>query len=716
MIRIEHILSEFQKYSNNQIDCGPIQKAYVLAAKIQGPSKFFRTSYLEIALEVAKVLTENRLDIQTIVSGILHGILLEDKITVQEIRDLMGSETAAIVESITKIIRVSTDTSAGKRMAESMRQMIFASQVDIRIIFVNLAVRLVQLRNWKRFFSSKDFSIAQETLDTYGPIADRLGLSHIKIELEDVSFWMLYPKKYREIEEFCQKNAEYHQNILDRTTKAITDKLSVDHVSVDVRGRIKHYYSIFRKAERYNVGFDKIHDLIGIRIITKNIGECYKVLGLINELYQPLAERFKDYISFPKPNGYQSLHTMVFDSEGIGFEIQIRTEEMDRVAELGVAAHWAYKADSLIKPEEIENTAWLMDLTKDLNVTTDPKESLEIFTRELFSDFVYAFTPKGKIFKLPVGASVIDFAYEIHSQVGHNCVGALINGKHSSIKTVLKQGDTVEILTQKDHNPSIDWLKFAVTSRALSQIRQVLRKKEKQEAHDLGKEIFSEEMVKLRLKYKEVVHSEKLRAFMEKFNYSSLDEYFSQLGFGKATINNLGSHLVDKLPPQPLRLQDKITKTFSKKRDGVRIAGIENIMVSYANCCNPVKGDKIVGVVTRGQGVSIHMKDCENILLREINPERLVEVEWIKSSSEKLPVRIHLEFDNQIKTNLQIMKTLVSGKAELLENNLRVVKDKSYQDILIKIDDLDQLEWVLKRFNALSSVKAYRKKEVNTPN
>ncbi|NQU65710.1 MAG: bifunctional (p)ppGpp synthetase/guanosine-3',5'-bis(diphosphate) 3'-pyrophosphohydrolase [SAR324 cluster bacterium] len=710
MIRIENIISDFQTYTDNKIDCSPIQKAYVLVAKSQRYLKLLPHNDLQDSLEVAKILVDLKLDIQCIVSGLLHNILLNGKISLDEIRDLMGIETANIVEGLHNILRVSDIPDEKERIAEKMRQMIFASSKDLRIIFVNLAARLVRMRIGKRFSNVKIREIANETLQTYAPIAERLGLSHIKSELEDLCFSYLNPRAFNEIENFCKQNNQIHQSFLNQLHDELVEVLPANQIEASVKVRIKHHYSIYLKAQRVGVDYDQLHDLLGVRITVKNKDDCYKVLGLISSNYRPVTESFKDYISFPKPNGYQSLHIDVYNRNGIGFDVQIRTEEMDGVANRGVAAHWAYKENSTITADSHENTSWLHDLSKSLDFAVDSRESLEIFTRELYSDFVYVFTPKGKIIKLQSGAGVIDFAFAIHTELGHMCVGAKINGRNVSIKTKLKQGDKVEVHTSSSQKPSRDWLKYAVTSRALSKIRNHLRKEEQQEAVKLGRELFVEQITMLGKRLKDVLKSPDLKKFLEKSGLTDVNAYYALLGYGKVNTDQI-ARLFEPSPKKNIpvaKTRLKAGLSSLKKREGVRIAGIENMLVKYANCCNPIKGDDIVGIVTQGQGVSIHLADCENVRARGFNPERLVDVEWIKSSSEKLPVRIHLKFNNLIKTNLQIMKILAGSKVVLVKNDLQLIAESTQQDLTIKVDSNEQLDKILTKLNAIGSVKAYR--------
>lgn len=715
MLRIEQIISEFREYTENKIDCSPIQKAYILATKATSYSKLLTTSYLQQALQVAQEIINLRLDIQSVVAGLLFNVLDDGNITLDELNNLLGEETANIINGLHSIKGYAKLIDEEENLAQNMRQVIFATSKDIRVIFVKLAVRLVTLKNEKAIFNPRIKRLAREALEIYAPIAERLGLSHIKLELEELSFSHLHPKEFKKIDSFCQLCQKEHQASIDRMQEEIEELLLENYIEGTVSGRIKHKYSIFKKAKRKEIDYKFLHDILGIRVIVESADECYKTLGLISNMYRSIPGTFKDYISFPKPNGYQSLHTQLYSNDDYGFEIQIRTRKMNDIAELGVAAHWAYKVNTNVSPEDDEHTHWLQNLTKNLNITSDPKESLEIFTRELYSDFVYVFTPKGKIIKLPVGATIIDFAYHIHSEIGHTCTGAEIEGKYCSIKTVLKHGDKIHIMTSSTQEPHGDWLKHAVTSRALSHVRQHLRKKEREEAEELGKEIFIDQLKKLNQKYKDAIRSAELKAFLDKSNYHSLEDYLAQVGFGKDNVNRLNKVFI---LPEPVKRRSKsvssikkISLPFGRKKEGVRIAGIENMMVRYAKCCNPVKGDEIIGIVTTGQGVSIHLADCENIQTQGINPDRLVKVEWVKGTQEKFPVSIHIEYDDQIKTTLKIAKAMASASVAVLKNNVRLVNQITYQDIQLRIEDHSHLERLLKRLNAIPSVNAHRRKE-----
>ena len=716
MIRIENIISEFKEYTKDQVDTAPIQIAYILAAKTQSYFKILGSSYLEYAMETAKVLINLRLDIQSIIAGLLHGILVEGKISLEEIQSAMGNETANVVLGVHSINTIADTTLQDEDVVENMRQMVFATSKDMRILFVNLAVRLVQMRHLSRLFSTSAKKIAQATLDTYSPIAERLGLSHIKVELEDLCFSYIKSHEHKKIAQFLEENREKHQASIDRLTDEIQQLMVGKNIDGYMKGRIKHRYSLFLKSVRYGVDYKHLHDLLGLRIIVNSESECYEVLGLISSHYKSISGTYKDYISFPKPNGYQSLHTQVVGNLGQSFEIQIRTNEMNSVAVRGIAAHWEYKANIQVTAQEDEKTVWLQELGNSLNITSDPKESLEIFTRELYSDFVYAFSPKGKIVKLPKNATLLDFAYAIHSEIGNTCVSAQINGKNRPLHTVVKHGDKITVLTLESQQPQMEWLNIATTSKALSYIKTFLRKREKKQSIKLGREMFSDFLYKHKSDIELVESSEKMKTFITQHQLKSVETFYSQIGFGTLDLSifNLFITGEEKTSQKGNLIRRTLVKPFKRKApESVEIAGLNDtdMIMHYAKCCLPVKGDEIIGAVTPGKGISIHLVDCINIRSQIINPSKLIQVEWSKNMTEKLPVRINLQFDNKIKTTLNITKILAGYDIELLQNNLRLINNVTHQDITMRVTDADQLIKILRKLNNIKSVKAERTQE-----
>ena len=716
MIRIEHIINEFKEYTKDQVDTAPLQIAYILAAKTQSYFKILGSSYLEYAMETAKVLINLRLDIQSIIAGLLHGILVEGKISLEELQSAMGDETANVIQGVHSINTLAGAAHQDEDVVENMRQMVFATTKDMRILFVNLAIRLVQMRHLSRLFKTSAKKIAQATLDTYGPIAERLGLSHIKVELEDLCFSYIKSSEHKKITRFLEDHKDKHQASIERLTDEIQHLMVEKNIDGYIKGRIKHRYSLYLKAVRYEVDYKHLHDLLGLRIIVNSESECYEVLGLISSNYKSISGTYKDYISFPKPNGYQSLHTQIVGNLGQSFEIQIRTMEMNSVAVRGVAAHWEYKATIQVTAQEDEKTAWLQELGNSLNITSDPKESLEIFTRELYSDFVYAFSPKGKIIKLPKNATLLDFAYAIHSEIGHTCVSAQINGKNRPLNTVVKHGDKINVLTLESQQPQTEWLNIATTSKALSHIKTFLRKRERKQAIKLGRELFSDFLFKHKSDIELIENSEKMDVFINKNKLKSVESFYSQIGFGTLDISifNVFINGDQKQSQKDNLITRTLVKPFTRKKPkNVEIAGLNDtdMIMHYAKCCLPVKGDEIVGAVTPGKGLSIHLTDCINIRSHKINPSKLLQVEWSKNMTDKLPIRINLLFDNKIKTTLNITKILAGYDIELLRNNLQLINNITHQDITMRVTDTDQLTKILKKLNNIKSVKAERTQE-----
>ena len=705
MIRLEQIIAEFKSY-NPQADVSPIQKAYILVARMLAQPSISNDASINEHLEAAHILAQLRLDIESIVAGMLYSTIREKRIQVEELAGQIGEPTAKIVYALDQLPVVVRERESKEEVAHAMKQLVQAASDDPRVIFVKLAIRLVRLRHWSSFSKKKSQAFASETLEIFAPLAERLGLNHLKTELEDRSFSLLYPKEYVRIREFLISQHDFHQNFLDQTRADLLELLAVHGIQAEIHQRIKHCYSIYLKALKYNIHYQEIHDLLGFRVIVQDKEETYRVLGLIHDRYAQVQGRFKDYITFAKANAYQSLHTTVLNPEGIGFEVQIRTEEMHQVAEMGVAAHWEYKA---MMPNKSETSAkslvWLNDLSKSLGIASDPKESLEIFTRELYSDLVYAYTPKGKIIKLPAGSTVLDFAYAIHSDIGNQCIGAKIDGSFQPIQHHLKHGDQVHILNDTEAKVTQAWLAYARTTRALSQIRQQLRKKDHNEALKLGREIFLAQVEQFE-QSEEFVNSIEFNQFLSKQGYDTAPVFWTELGFGNASMNELKLFLSHDAGSGLRKKGLTLSFPFSKKTDLVEIPGVEGVQMRLAKCCNPLRGDAITGIMSQGEGVSVHQSDCRN--LKGIDPRRLIEVQWPVNPESRKTVRLLLHFDQDIKTHLQIMKIFASAKVLLLESRHRLLENKSTQEVTCQVATLDQLAKVLSRLNSLNSVTARR--------
>ncbi len=704
MIRIESIISDFQAYTKGVIDCTPIQKAYILAVKHFSQALLPGQGRLEMALDRVRTFIELEMDIQSIVAALLLDVHRIEKVSKEELIAQIGKETCELMEQTASIMALSEKAAQPDQVAESLRHLVRATITDIRTLLLTLAARKAQLLGKAGLTKQRLRILSKEALEIYAPIAERLGLNHLRVQLEDLSFLILHPKDSQEIQTYLNSNFGAQDSLLNHFKERVTSKLSKYQPPVVIKSRIKHGYSLFKKSKMTKVDYNHVHDLLGLRILVDSVDTAYKVLGVLNNSFHSVNDRYKNYISFPKPNGYQSLHAFVIDDSGTGFDVQIRTHEMHKMAEMGIASHWSYKASELGTKNK-ESLNWLEDLSEKLKVTEDPEEALDLFSRELYTDQVYVFTPKGKIIKLPLGASVIDFAYEIHSEIGDHCTGALINGVHRNLHTPLHQGDKIEIITAPNQEPKPEWLMLAKTSKALNHTRVFLRRREQQEAHALGLEMFTEQVKSLGQNHTVIENSEAFKDFLKKSNHKNLENYLTKLGFGQANMQSLHNFLLSG----NLGQKKKLGFPNFRKPTGVRIAGMTNLMVRYANCCNPVKGDPIIGLMIQGKGVSIHIADCTNAHSPGINPERLVEVEWIKGEQESLPAWIQLKFEGEIKTQRSILKTIQGSKAILVESNLRMQKGTSYQEILVKVKNHDQLSRLIDKLNNFSAVSAERK-------
>ncbi|OGG94944.1 MAG: hypothetical protein A2527_06285 [Candidatus Lambdaproteobacteria bacterium RIFOXYD2_FULL_50_16] len=710
MIRIEQIISSYKAYVPDA-DIVPLQKAYILAGRLLGGDG---PVAIQEHLEVARVLIELKLDLESVVAGMLYSTIKNNRANYGELASQIGEPTAKLVDSLDHFQPAGLGVESRDALALSMRAMVDAAAKDPRVIFVILAIRLVRLRSWSGLTNKKVKNFAAETLELFAPLAERLGLNHQKIELEDLSFAILYPEEFASISRFLVSKQLDHQSALERTQRIIEKILQAHGINARFYHRIKHCFSIYTKAQKYQVSYEDVHDLLGLRVIVDETELAYHALGLVHGRFTPVQGRFKDYIAFPKANGYQSIHTAVVNDEGQGFEIQIRTAEMHHIAEIGVAAHWSYKlAGTNRAAEKKRSMPWLDELSKSLTITSDPKESLEIFTRELYSDLVYAFSPKGRIHRLPLGATVLDFAYAVHTQLGHHCRGAKIDGQVVPIHHRIKHGDQVMILTEDSEHPTPAWLGYANTNRALSSIRSELRKTENQEALKLGKDIFSEQMARIGLKGEDYLSSVEFGKFLKYKKYKSDEAFLIDLGFGNCSVNELKVFLIGQADSKSWTFSKKIMQTFGRKAEGVVILGLEDQQFKLAKCCNPLKGDDILGVMIQGEGVSIHQTDCKN--LRGIDPKRLVDASWDFGKEERTQVRLLLHFDQDIKTHFQIMKILVSAKVRILECHHRLVENKSTEEINIEVASLDQFAKILKRLNGLNQVTARRLFEPETP-
>ena len=666
MARFDDILESIESYSTVP-DVELIKKAYVFSGVVhQGQTRRSGEPYMSHPIEVAAILTSLKMDASTIATGLLHDTVEDTHTTLEKIEELFGTEISDLVDGLTKLSKITFEKKE-EHEAENFRKMILAMAKDIRIIMIKLADRLHNMRTLDALAPDRQEAIARETLDIYAPLANRIGIGWMKTELEDHSFKYLFPDKYKMFQEKLERSTEEREKHL-ATVKEDLDKELLKHgVEGEVTGRLKHSFSIYKKMEENDIDFDSVYDIIAFRVIVDSIKDCYSALGIIHSIWKPVPGRFKDYIAIPKPNMYQSLHTTIFGPYGERVEIQIRTEEMHRTAEYGIAAHWKYKEGKYkdggqvvtrgMDSSEDRNFAWLRQLLEWQRDLKDPGEFMDTFKVDLFPEEVFVFTPKGDAKQLASGSTPLDFAYAIHTDIGHRCYGARINGKSVSLRSKLRSGDVVEVLTSERHRPRREWLEFVATSKAKARIRQWIKNEDREQSVLLGSEICEKEFSKYGLDFHSLVESGDIeKVARESFDVMGVETLKLRVGHGKVSVSSLISKFVD---PDRIKEEKKsksmsgFRKVFNRltgssdknNNDGVVIKGDSSAMVKFAKCCSPLPGDSIVGFITLGQGVAVHVNKCPHVL--DIDEERKVDVSWDKNLGEPKSVRINILCRNE---------------------------------------------------------------------
>lgn len=730
MIRLNDILQRVASYHPDP-DLDIIKKAYVYSAKVhQGQLRKSGEPYLIHPLEVAGILAELKLDEASIVTGLLHDTIEDTLATSEELTELFGPEVAQLVDGVTKLSKFSASAtlSQEEKQAENFRKMIIAMAQDIRVILVKLADRTHNMRTLDHMSEEKQARIAQETLDIYAPLANRLGISWIKIELEDLSFRYVKPQEFFNLQEKLNKRKKEREKYIDDTSALVRTKLEERGLKGDVSGRFKHVYSIYKKIKQQGIEFDQIHDIIAFRILMPTVPSCYEALGLVHQLWKPVPGRFKDFIAIPKPNMYQSLHTTVIGPLSERVEVQIRTPEMHKIAEEGIAAHWAYKEGKLHVSKDDEKFAWLRQLMEWQQDLKDPKEFLETVKVDLFTDEVFVFTPKGDVKSLPRGATPVDFAYSVHSDVGGRCVGAKVNGKIVPLRYKLKNGDMVEVLTSPQAHPSKDWLTFVKTSRAQQRIRNFIKQQQRDKSLQLGRELAERELKKYQGNLNKLTKSGELKKAAEELGYRIEDDLLVAIGYGKVTPQQLAQRLVpqEKLAseerPAPnaapsngdgggssmLPGLSKVTDLAKRlvgrtSRSGVQIGGVDDVLVRFGRCCNPVPGDPIVGFITRGRGVTVHTDKCEKSLATD--PDRRVDVSWDVRGDFKRPVTLRVLTADRPGLLADISNTFSKKGVNISQANCRATgDDRAVNTFEVTISDLKQLTDLMRAIERLNGV------------
>ncbi|HEY7180019.1 MAG TPA: bifunctional (p)ppGpp synthetase/guanosine-3',5'-bis(diphosphate) 3'-pyrophosphohydrolase [Blastocatellia bacterium] len=695
-----------------------LRRAYIYSAKAHKDQvRASGEPYLIHPLSVAAILADMKMDVATVSTGLLHDVVEDTLASTDDISKLFGEEVANLVDGVTKISNLGKK-SREEAQAENLRKMILAMTSDIRVVLVKLADRLHNLRTLEYLQPEKRKRIAEETLEVYAPIAHRLGMSKIRSELEDLSFKYLEPEEYKRLKEEVESRRASTEAFLEEVKARIAERLAHEGVDfVRIEGRIKRLYSIHLKLKRQKISLDKVYDLAAIRIITKEEKDCYFALGVMHKYWKPFHDRIKDFIAMPRENGYRSLHTSVVGEEGYHFEVQIRTEEMHRIAEDGIAAHWKYKEGRGKDTSEDDAIKWLRKMAEWQQDVSDARDFVDSFKLDLFPREVLAFTPKGKVIQLPRNATPIDFAYAIHSQVGDQCVGAKVNGKIVPLKYQIQNGDVVEIMTTPGHKPSRDWLNFVATSKARSKIKHWVAERQRAESVEVGRKIFEKEAVKLRLRTKQVLEDPQLAKFLNDNGYAKIDDMFAAIGYGKLIARTVLARFVEaedlaeieQAKTSKLRkVADAVKRALRMGDERILIKGVDDVLVYRAPCCSPIRGEEIIGYITRGKGVGVHATRCKNAANLMINRERIVEVAWVTDKVEN-PYAVKLSVVTEDRTGqlAALTNTIANIKTNIRNASTydEILNDGTRRiDLTVDVNDLQHLERVVSALRGVEGV------------
>jgi GTP diphosphokinase / guanosine-3',5'-bis(diphosphate) 3'-diphosphatase len=692
---LQTLIEEIPKYQPGA-DLDVLTRAYQFsAASHRGQQRASGEPYLSHPLEVANLLVGFKMDVTTVTAGLLHDVLEDTAATKADLEREFGGEIAELVDGVTKIGKLAF-SSREERQAENFRKMLVAMARDLRVLMIKLADRLHNMRTLEYLPTDKTKKIAQETLDIYAPLAHRLGMAKVKAELEDLALRALNPGDYVDLQKRVAKRRLEREADINQVIAILQRKLAEVGIDSQIRGRPKHFYSIWKKMHDQGREFDEIYDLTAVRVITASVRDCYGALGVIHSLWKPVPGRFKDFIAMPKVNMYQSLHTTVIGPKGDPVEIQIRTREMHRIAEEGIAAHWLYKERKAGKDKLDESLVWLRQLIETQQDTKDPREFMDTVRVDLFPDEVYVFTPKGDVKALPEGATPIDFAYAVHTKVGEHCVGAKVNGKLVPLRYTLRQGDIVEIVASPNQHPSRDWLKIVKSTRARARINQWLKVEERARSIELGREMFEREAKKYRLNPTALLGGEEIKKAAADFGFPGPDDLMAAIGYGKSSVHQV----LNKLAPTALLEapeKPKSPATRPTPTEGVRIRGVDDLLVRFARCCNPLPGDPIVGFITRGRGLTVHARDCLTVAKSVLDRERLIDVEWDVEEPGKRPVRIAVYIGKDRPGLLSEITGAISARnGNITKAEVTVTDDRrGINHFVIEVADLRQLQDII---------------------
>ncbi|MBN1277930.1 MAG: bifunctional (p)ppGpp synthetase/guanosine-3',5'-bis(diphosphate) 3'-pyrophosphohydrolase [Deltaproteobacteria bacterium] len=707
MIRLNDIISEVLSY-HPKANIELIQKAYVYSAKVhQGQIRLSGEPYLSHPLEVAHILAQMRMDVVCIAAGLLHDTLEDTTAEPEELKELFGEETANIVDGVTKISKMHF-TSRKQREAENVRKMILAMSNDIRVILVKLVDRLHNMRTLGFQSPEKQREISKETLDIYAPLAARMGIHNLKSNLEDLSLYYLEPDVYQKIKTEVSLRQSENKAFIQEVKDLISTKLEEFGIQSVVKGRPKSFYSIYRKMVDQDLTLNQVYDVLAFRLIVNSIKECYEALGFIHSMWKPVAGRFKDYISVPKANMYQSLHTTVIGPVGQRMEVQIRTHDMDRVAEHGIAAHWKYKEGLVSSKTDEKQFSWLRQLLEWQQSLKDPDEFLDTVRMNLFPDEVYVFTPRGEVKSFPRGATPVDFAYSIHSDIGEKCIGARINGRMVSLRQQLKNGNIVEIVTSSKQHPSKDWLDFVKTPRAKTKIKQWIKSQEREESIVLGRNMLEKALEQERLSLTSIMKSDHFSAIAEELSFINAEDLIAQIGFGEVSLKQVVGRIKTKLGVNPEKPPGLVSKMLVKLRRtkshaGIKVKGVGEMLVRFANCCSPLPGEPVIGFITRGRGVTIHYQNCRHI--QKADPERLVEVSWESSKENVYLAKIRVLSLDKKGMLADISAVITKNNGNIMQADIKTtMEQKGISHFTVEVENHKHLEDIMKGIRKIKQV------------
>jgi GTP pyrophosphokinase len=710
MIRFEDILDKIETYKPG-FDEELLQKAYIFSAREhRGQVRSSGEPYLIHPLNVAYILADMRLDETSIAVGLLHDVL-EDTLTTKEtLQEVFGDDVAELVDGVTKISRYAY-VSKEEQQAETFRKMLLAMVSDLRVVLVKLADRLHNMRTLQYLPEEKRLAVAKETIEIYAPIANRLGMGRIKSELEDLSFRHLHPREFEELSKAVSEKLAGAGAVVDRVKATLLLKLGDNGLEGDVFGRVKSMYSIFAKLRKQGIDVGQLYDYLAFRIVTPSVKDCYACLGIIHQMWRPVPGRIKDYIAMPKPNFYQSLHTTVVAEKGQPFEVQIRTREMDLIAEQGIAAHWKYKEGRVGAHPDDANFLWLSQLVEWQHDIKDPRVFLDSLKIDLYPDEVYTFTPKGDVFAFPRGATPLDFAYRIHTDVGHHCMGARVNGKLVPLRTPLKNGDIVDIVTGPSQSPSREWINMVATSRAKHKIRHWLNTEQKHRSLELGKKLIEREAKRFKVQWRKLVAENALDGVLTEHGLPRIEELYADVGYGKISARSIVERFAaddqkEKGGEQPGVIQQAVRKIFpfSSSAATIKVKGYDDLLTYLAKCCAPLPGEPIVGYITRGKGVAVHSANCPNVKNLMFNDDRQIAVEWADQRQSQFQVELEVIMEDRQGILARVISTISNLKTNIRAMETRTGDGKATTELMLEIADLKHLEKITRSLATLEGV------------